>query len=559
MVPLGVFILLDKTPLTIVGFNGKFGDTVKNSFFLVIPRQQHLPQRLKEFEAKALQQWLDELPAANLGLATRLIHDFIVEINTIIIPSPLRLDVLEKIRSNVLIIEDYLQSRLLKTGFPKDENENKIFEVLVSIQKECAIGYWSILKELTRRDAGWFKGKQTALAVQRCIEKLGRIAMTHYVMRVSVPDWVWIDVHSLYKLSIKTQGVAQQISQLGGNARTAEDCYKQVLLMHLADATGLIQKEIPEIYEFIETIAPLINLSTLPVLNQKQQCLIQTDEDKPPFFQSKNLEKNNNKSDAAWLYIDFTQLYKFMAQQEKSPGKQAGFLKAVLNMASQTAKAPPDFLPYLQQRWFGIELQGAPLFADRLDRYITIGLTAIHELSEDSGYSSPGRQVQSKDLYLAQTASDRLLAATFSEFGLLSVGSLVCFRKRDEPECNRSLGIINTLSVVNSNGKIAFGVHLVATRFYAVFCKQNPNTSKEVVQKGLYYGVKIAEGERYFVIADYFMFQDNDLVHLSFGQETFPVLMKNRKNIGLGYWQFECQRVVVHLPQEKAKKGYDFI
>lgn len=248
-----------------------------------------------------------------------------------------------------------------------------------------------------------------------------------------------------------------------------------------------------------------------------------------------------------------------MAQQEKSPGKQAGFLKAVLNMASQTAKAPPDFCLIYSNAGLALNCKGHLYLLIVWISYITIGLTAIHELSEDSGYSSPGRQVQSKDLYLAQTASDRLLAATFSEFGLLSVGSLVCFRKRDEPECNRSLGIINTLSVVNSNGKITFGAHFVATRFYAVFCKQNPNTSKEVVQKGLYYGVKIAEGERYFVIADYFMFQDNDLVHLSFGQETFPVLMKNRKNIGLGYWQFECQRVVVHLPQEKAKKGYDFI
>ena len=330
--------------------------------------------------------------------------------------------------------------------------------------------------------------------------------------------------------------------------------------MHLADATGLLQKEIPEVYGFIETVAPLIHLVSLPVPNQKVQCMIQADEDKPPYFLNKNLEKHGNKTDTACLYIDFTRLYKFMAEQEKKDfPKQAGFLTAVLNMASPPTKTQPDFLPYLQQRWFGRELQGAPLFVDRLDRYITIGLTAIHELSDNSGYSSPGRQVEAKDLYLAQSASDRLLSATFSDFGLLSVGSLVCFRKRDEPDCNRALGIVNKLSIVNSAGKIAFGVHLVAPRFYAVFCKQHPNTAKEVVQKGLYYGAKIAEVEKYFVITDYFMIEDGDLVHLSFEQETFPMLMKNRKHIGLGYWQFECQRVAVYTPQEKAKKGYDFI
>jgi hypothetical protein len=46
---------------------------LKSSYFLVIPKQLDYPQRLRDFESKALQQWIDELPTANPALATRLI------------------------------------------------------------------------------------------------------------------------------------------------------------------------------------------------------------------------------------------------------------------------------------------------------------------------------------------------------------------------------------------------------------------------------------------------------------------------------------------------------
>jgi hypothetical protein len=43
--------------------------------------------------------------------------------------------------------------------------------------------------------------------------------------------------------------------------------------------------------------------------------------------------------------------------------------------------------------------------------------------------------------------------------------------------------------------------------------------------------------------------------------EDFPVVLSNRKNVGLGYWQFECRRVAekVKTVSPQAKKGYDFI
>ncbi|MDD1609857.1 MAG: hypothetical protein LUO95_04425, partial [Methylococcaceae bacterium] len=73
-------------------------------------------------EENALTSWITELPTANVGLATRLMHDFIVESNTIEMPSQLRLNALELLRPSMLVLEDYLRSRLMREGFPKGFN-----------------------------------------------------------------------------------------------------------------------------------------------------------------------------------------------------------------------------------------------------------------------------------------------------------------------------------------------------------------------------------------------------------------------------------------------------
>ena len=130
-----------------------FGDLLKHSFFLVIPKQQNNPQRLREFEEKILQQWISELPVANLGLATRLIYDFILEFNALAMPSQLRFDTLELLRPSLLMVEEYLRSKLTKNLFPKDENDQKVLKLLVALQRQFTIGYWIVVKELTENES----------------------------------------------------------------------------------------------------------------------------------------------------------------------------------------------------------------------------------------------------------------------------------------------------------------------------------------------------------------------------------------------------------------------
>lgn len=541
---------------------------MKNSYFLVIPKQHKNSLRLREFEETALTSWIAELPAANMGLATRLMHDFIVESNTIEMPSQLRLNALEFLRPSVLMIEDYLRSRLIRTGFPKEENDQKILAVLVAIEREVTIGYWTILKDLTRRTVGWFQGKNTALALQRCIKGLSSIVVSHFIMGMPIPDWVWMDLHSLYKLSVKIEKNAIKIANQSNKTSSSEDCYLQILLLSLVDPTGLMQKEILLVDNFIETISSLASLKSTPVYGSPLQCVVFSDEDKPPVYQSGVMAKK----DSSVLYIDFSKLQKVFEHKEKLVDVSDARFSSVQMQKNVNGKLTAELLDYLEQRWAGVSLQGEPLFSDRLDRYIAIGLAATLDLQDITDSTNK------KDLeILVQSESDRLLSSVFEQTGVLSVGSLVSFRKTDMPEHSRLLGVVDKVIVAKQSGRLIFGMKLLTPEFISVEYNQVdltespkssanvPNattaatnsTTTEALKKGLFY----SSNEQEFIITDSFMLKDDDTLRIHTNHDSFSVALTNRKNVGLGYWQFECVRIrekKKHVPTAN-KKGYDFI
>ena len=532
---------------------------MKNSFFLVIPTQEAQPERLKEFEPKALEQWLFELPTANPGLATRLLQDFITNSNTLRMPLQLRLDALELMRPKVLIIEDYLRSRLIKTAFPKEENDLKILEVLASLEREFTIGYWIVLKELTHRQISWFQGKSLVLSLQRCIKGLSSVVVSHFIMGLPIPDWVWIDLHSLYKLSVKLKKdaiKAPDSTNFFGKASSPEESYRQILLLSLSMPTGLMQKEILQVYSFIENLYPYFNLSTQPIEAQQFQIAIMTDEDKPPFAQIEMY----TAGDSSTLYLDLTRLYKALEKKDKfiNPS-QTRF--ASIHMKNNEEKPTAELLEYLEQRWLGMELQRDAIFSDRLDRYMAVGIAPAHSLQGSDSSQDKAAEGEIDQEFFVHSESDRLLFGVFNKTGVLSVGNLISFRRADQPASKRALGVVNELIVAKQSNRISFGVRLVTMNYHAVYYMITSAADKDIPLKGLFYNAEDhLDDEASFLIVDNFMLKEGDGVKMQLNRENIFLVVKNKKNVGLGYWQFECnRRVSAKVDQPQSKKGYDFI
>ncbi len=526
---------------------------MKNSFFLVIPAQQDNEKLLAPYEKEAVNQWTAELPIANPSLSTRLLFDFIENFNKVAMSAQLRLDTLELLRPSFLLIEDYLRSRLMTAGFPKGENEQKIFNLLVSIERNFTIGYWIAIRELTGRDAKWFQGKNLALAIQRTMKGLSEIVVSHYMMFLSVPDWVWIDLHSLYKLSVKSKKETAKVvdtSSLPSKVNTPEDCYKQVLLLSLTDPSGLMQKEIQQVYRFIGTVCHFIRIEMQPVKAQKIQYIILMDEDAEPYK-----EKSANQTDSSMMYLNLLKLYKTLQASDKFSSKDEPRFSSMHVLKNTSEKMSVGLFEYIQQCWKGEEYKGASLFADRLDRFIAVGLDATHSL-QDTADKNSNSSLES----LAESFSDRALSCKFQTEGGLSIGSLVSFRKTKEPEAKRVLGVVRKIVIPKQDKNIIFELSAIASISYAVSYIYIDADIQSDRHKALLYGVKTNSGERSYIIVESFKHKNEDGMRLFMNGKDFPIVLGNRKNIGLGYWQFECRQIEEkQVEQVMNKKGYDFI
>lgn len=530
---------------------------MKNSFFLVIPEQKHDPQALAAFGDDALRQWVSELPTANPGLAARLFHELLGELISVAMPAAKRLHALELLRDSFYLIDDYLRSRLIKFGFPKGDVEKKIFGLAFAIERQFTIGYWSVVRELTRREVGWLQGKSTALAIQRTVRGLSRIVISHYMMSYPVPDWIWIDLHSLYKLAVKLDKAGTKVTDQGGlfsKLSSVEDSYKQILLLSLAFPSGLMQKEFQLVYEFLEKIADFLQIEAKPVAGQGVQCVILMDEDLPPAFLF-NTAQSDRRSDSTMYYLNLTKLSKVLKQADKFCSKDEARFSSLEVEKTNYQKLSAELFDYLMQRWQGREPQGTVCFADRLDRYVAIGLETTYDLLET------GRPGLETGLELrAETDSERALSCTFEHEGVLSIGSLVSFRKIDAMPQQRLLGVVCKILLPKQDAKLIFEVMVIAPQAFPVTYQGLDAAADDERKKALIYGTKDHEGEKSFIIMDSFRLKDGDIVKMFMGHEHFPIILNGRKNIGLGYWQFECRRILDDvIPSQSKKKGYDFI
>lgn len=526
---------------------------MKNSFFLVIPAQQKTPGLLAVYQKDAVSQWISELPAANLSLTTRLFHEFIIRFNDVELPAQQRLDVLEMLYPHYLTIEAYLRSRLITSGFPKSEIEQKILDLMVSIEQQFTIAYWIVIKEFSSGDVGWFKGKNTALAIQRAIKGLSGIVVTHYMMFLPIPDWVWIDLHSLYKLSVKIKKESTKVpdgSGISGKVDTAENCYKQVLLLSLADPSGLMQKEVQQVYDFIGKICSFVQIEKQKINTQKVQCIILMDEDHKPYF-----DPSGKQIDSSMKYLNLLKLYKVLHQPDKFSSKDEARFSSIQLSKNESDKIPFGLYVYIVHCWQGVELKGGAFFSDRLKRYISIGLNSIHSLK-----STPEVDVDDNIEILAKSFSERELSCEFEKPGVLSIGSLISFRKTDEDRTNRSLGIVKKIIMPKQDDSVNFELTALTFTSYAVTYSDIDAKPESEHQKALLFGAKTKTGEKSYLIMQSFMHKDGDVIRMYLNNENFPIVLGDRKNIGIGYWQFECRRIEEkQIPKKIKKKGYDFL
>ncbi|HEY9100449.1 hypothetical protein [Chitinimonas sp.] len=185
-----------------------------------------------ETNPKALKAWLVSLPPANLQETARAIFDALTTLNRVKLDDDTRLKLLEHYQLAIDLLDAPLEATYTSAAMPAKEKHKQAAVLARNLQLELANGYKLVLLE--RLQVRFSLGnKHIPQLIQKLLATYYKLMWVCCKSYTPVPPGVWQEVHSLFRHTIQHKLIDQPegvdpIRTLGG-------CYKQILLLALAD------------------------------------------------------------------------------------------------------------------------------------------------------------------------------------------------------------------------------------------------------------------------------------------------------------------------------------
>ena len=190
-----------------------------------------------ELTPKALQEWRDGLPLANLQETTRQVFTMLRDANRLQLPEKGRLLLLEALEPQIEYISGALTKGAQGHAHPLPEKVTKLVKLNQELLAEAAIAYKIVARGLLGKRFMFGGGGQRQLvtALQAVLHYFGRIVLESYRTYVPFPEGLWGEIHATYALA-EARKLDQQKSDdfSEGWRMTIGDSYKRLMLVALA-------------------------------------------------------------------------------------------------------------------------------------------------------------------------------------------------------------------------------------------------------------------------------------------------------------------------------------
>ena len=257
------------------------------------PPEIDIPERSKanktsfNIRPKKVEQWLDDLPRANLGETARLLYDALLNVNQTHYSYQDRLRFLESLRDPVQYVTDSLKKHFIGASYPLPVKNQKIAAATREIQAAMATGYKIAISDMLANSFLFTDKKLLATLLHRAITYCGRTLLTSYQIYAPCAPKVWLELHKLYSIAesrkLENQLVADYqriyVERASINAE-----YSRILLLALASPYKLRQGEASKIYSTLERWTRHCQLSNIDDYKERESgyFAVMLDRDAPP-------------------------------------------------------------------------------------------------------------------------------------------------------------------------------------------------------------------------------------------------------------------------------------
>jgi hypothetical protein len=254
---------------------------------LKTPDQTLISLSFSDHTPTAVNEWVDNLPLANVGEVSRQLYQAIIELNKLALSANIRTQILELLRPPIDYICQELSKHYLNQSVVLSEKQQKIANLTQAIQIHLATGYKIVLLETVEQISNEKIKKNFACAAHRMMQEYGQVLLRSYQLYSSTPKNIWFEMHKVYQFSEANDLLKYTITDKQTKQQTEtriDQIYKRILLLSCCRANQLRQNEIQVAYDAFEQWSHLVNLGADLVDNSV--FIINMDQDLAPRYKS---------------------------------------------------------------------------------------------------------------------------------------------------------------------------------------------------------------------------------------------------------------------------------
>lgn len=341
---------------------------------LVKPDKEHFDLRHKNVD-----EWLNNLPRANIGETARAVFETLVDINRFKHSHQNRMYFLEASRETVMYVTDAMKRHFVGINAPLPQKNLKIVAATREIHYAMAMSYMIAIETYLGSSLFFSDNKLLATMIQRALSSLGKVLLTSYQTYSPYPANIWSEIHKLYAAAESHKLLSMTIidDQNIHNVKTSINAeYIRILLLALTSPYRLRHGEAGKIYSVVERWTIKSKLKTPENITQSNTLFaVNLASDEPP----RNYSLMNDLAESEFCRIlDSTALTRAIRKDLKH-----GFKTGETTITSIEMSRPDlsqDLMKRLLIAWCILPKRSFPRNDVDENVQVTLGLTATHQI-----------------------------------------------------------------------------------------------------------------------------------------------------------------------------------
>lgn len=242
---------------------------------LVIPKQVPAPEDSFLLNPRAVKDWTEDLPVANVGETARQVYKTLANFNRMQIPTLIRAEVIEMFREPVRYINTNITKHYINVGFPLSPKARKAALLATELCNEIAISYKILFLEQVLGDEHSFNQKLVIVAAQRALQYMKQRMFHALLVYRDYQQGLWREAHYLYAWA--SQNHVHQIDVKENSkfvwkrksVQSIEDVYKDMLLIATTGPYRLTQSHLRRIHDKLPEWGKLTKIGLVSELDNR--------------------------------------------------------------------------------------------------------------------------------------------------------------------------------------------------------------------------------------------------------------------------------------------------